>query len=196
MMVGSILIYYFRIFERKYGSQKFMGHLLGTYIFSTMLEMALIYTLSRLEVRLDHFPSGPVELGRVMGIPMTGKSFQYFIGLQLATGSLESILVAMCGIVAGILWRHNFLKIQKLIFIPDFLGSLCHTIIGQFVESTEPSNPALPMGATLELQRQEQLDRLEQQVIWQSLRQQQMPMGQQAQVSNCINFILQLIEIL
>lgn len=189
LMIGSILFYYFRTFERRYGSRKFFAQLIGFFLFGSALELCAVHICKLLQFNMVPLPSGPlcfiyplfvpyfmdiprIELGNVLGIPMTGKSFQYFLGLQVASGSLETIIVAVCGIISGILWRKNFLKIQQLIVIPNTVASIVYKVFGRFVESAEPKDCVLPMGATLELQRQERMDQIEQQVLLQSIRDQ------------------------
>ncbi|XP_078310853.1 ubiquitin-associated domain-containing protein 2-like [Crassostrea virginica] len=192
LLIGSILFYNFRTFERRYGSRKFMTQMIGFFLFGSVLELCAVHVCKLLQFNMEPLPSGPlcfiyplfvpyfldiprIELGNVFGIPMTGKSFQYFLGLQVASGSLETILVAFCGIISGILWRKNFLKIQQLIGIPNVVARFVYSIFGRFIESSEPKDTVLPMGATLELQRQERMDQIEQQVLLQSLREQGPP---------------------
>ncbi|XP_048746527.1 ubiquitin-associated domain-containing protein 2-like [Ostrea edulis] len=192
LIVGSILFYYFRTFERRYGSRKFIAQLIGFFIFGSVLELSAVHVCKLLHFNMEPLPSGPlcfiypffvpyfldiprIELGNVLGIPMTGKSFQYFLGLQVASGSLETVIVAICGIITGILWRQNFLKIQQVIAIPNVIAGIVYKIFGRFIESAEPKDNVLPMGATLELQRQERMDEIEHQVLLQSMREQGPP---------------------
>lgn len=191
MCCCSILIYYFRIFERRYGSRKFVSYLLATAVLSTVLELSVMYLFQRLEIKLQPLPSGPlgmlyplfipyyfevprVVFGHIFGIPMTGKSFHYIIGLQIASGSKESVLVAVCGLISGILWKVNFLKIQSF-KIPNFIANLFGCTIQKLLESSPPKDLLKPMGATREIQRQEQIEQMEQQMLWQSFQQQRQP---------------------
>lgn len=41
-----------------------------------------------------------VAVSHIWGVPMTGKSISYILGLQAASSSPESILVALCGLVS------------------------------------------------------------------------------------------------
>ncbi|XP_061194090.1 ubiquitin-associated domain-containing protein 2-like [Saccostrea echinata] len=192
LMIGSILFYYFRTFERRYGSRKFASQLIGFFVFGSVLELSAVHVCKLMHFNMEPLPSGPlcliypffvpyfmdiprIELGNVLGIPMTGKSFQYFLGLQVASGSLETLIVAFCGIISGILWRKNFLKIQQLIVIPSVIAGTVYKVFGRFIDSAEPKDYVLPMGATLELQRQERMDQIERQVLLQSIREQGPP---------------------
>ena len=73
--------------------------------------------------------------------------------------------------VAGILWRVNFLKIQTFIQVPKFVSKLFSSTLGRLLDTSEQVDQNLQtFGATLELQRQENLERLEQQLLMQSIR--------------------------
>lgn len=72
--------------------------------------------------------------------------------------------------VAGILWRANFLMIQTALQVPVAIGNIFDKFIGRFLESADTSPSSLPMGATLELQQQERLDRIEQQMLMTAMR--------------------------
>ncbi|KAL3847407.1 hypothetical protein ACJMK2_018320 [Sinanodonta woodiana] len=187
LFICSLLIYYFRVFERRFGSRKYASFLLATCTLGTALEYLVIFLCRTCEIQLRPFPSGPlsmiyplfvlyfcdiprVALSQVWGIPFTGKSIIYILGLQAASTSLESFIVAVCGIVSGILWRFNSLKIQSIFKIPNWFARLCNATLGRILNSRAPSSDFVPMGATLELQRQEQMEQMEQHMIWQSLR--------------------------
>ncbi|XP_055955956.1 ubiquitin-associated domain-containing protein 2 isoform X2 [Patella vulgata] len=184
LFICSLLIYYFRIFERRFGSRKFASYLLGTGLLATLLELLCLYLCQNfLDFDITSVPSGPlclvfpmfvpyyydiprVAMTTIVGVPVTGKTFTYILGLQIASTSAESRLAAVCSIVAGLLWRLNFVKLQTVIQIPKCVAKVCDATIGRLLKSSPPKNTRLPMGATLELQRQEQLDRLEQQMLW------------------------------
>lgn len=154
---------------------------------STALEVSVMFLFQHLEIKLQSFPSGPlcllyplfipyyfevprVVFGHIFGIPMTGKSFHYILGLQIASSSKESILVALCGIISGFLWKANFLKVQS-IMIPKFVARLFGCTVQKILDSNPPKDLNKPIGATREIQRQEQMELLEQQMIWQSFQQ-------------------------
>ncbi|KAK3589938.1 hypothetical protein CHS0354_034958 [Potamilus streckersoni] len=187
LFICSLLIYYFRVFERRFGSRKYASYLLANCTLSTALEYLVIFICRTWEISLRPFPSGllsmiyplfvpyfcdipRVPLSQVWGIPFTGKSVIYILGLQAASTSPESFIVAVCGIVSGILWRLNFLKIQSFFKIPNCFARLCDATLGRILNSRAPLSDFVPMGATLELQRQEQMEQMDQQMIWQSLR--------------------------
>lgn len=61
---------------------------------------------------------------------------------------------------------------QTIFRIPSIIAKIFQTIFGNILDSPPPPEENLPMGATLELQRQERYDQLEQQMLWQSMQQQ------------------------
>ena len=67
--------------------------------------------------------------------------------------------------VAGILWKMNFLKIQSIFDIPRSLAKVFQDCFGRFFENPETRKSMLPMGATLEIQQRERIDRIEQQMM-------------------------------
>ncbi|KAJ8310573.1 LOW QUALITY PROTEIN: hypothetical protein KUTeg_012438, partial [Tegillarca granosa] len=172
--------------RRRYGSRKFASYMAATTFVATCLELLTFYGLQMMDIKLDPLPSGPlcilyaflipyyfdlprVAMGHILGVPVTGKSLVYILALQAGSGSKESVIVAACGILSGLLWRINFLKLQTIFRIPT---KIFQTVFGNVLDSPPPSEENLPMGATLELQRQERYDQLEQQMIWQSMQQQ------------------------
>lgn len=76
--------------------------------------------------------------------------------------------------ISGILWKVNFLKIQSF-KIPNFIANLFGCTIQKLLESSPPKDLLKPMGATREIQRQEQIEQMEQQMLWQSFQQQRQP---------------------
>ncbi|KAL5005185.1 hypothetical protein ScPMuIL_018641 [Solemya velum] len=203
LMISSLLIYYFRIFERRYGSQKFASYLFASFVLGTALEVLAIYVCRKTNFHLEPLPSGPlcivypffvtyfsdiprVAVGHVWGIPVTGKSLVYILGLQVASGSTESFMVGVCGITAGVLYRCNFLKVQSIIRVPVIFGKVCEKTLGHIFNPASPKLSGLPMGATLDLQRQEQMDQLEQRILWQSIQQQNPDLNNRPQPMNLV----------
>ncbi|KAL8588268.1 hypothetical protein ACOMHN_008571 [Nucella lapillus] len=74
------------------------------------------------------------------------------------------------GQTAGLLWQQNFLKIQSLVFVPRFVSRTFDGLFGRWLRSGRPRTLDSPLGATLELQRQERLERLEEQMLESALR--------------------------
>uniref|UniRef100_A0A2R5LLF5 Putative ubiquitin-associated domain-containing protein 2 n=1 Tax=Ornithodoros turicata TaxID=34597 RepID=A0A2R5LLF5_9ACAR len=182
LVCGSLLIYYFRIFERRYGSHKFASFLLAASTVATLLELASIYTLRDMDVHLSPFPSGPYALvfslfvsyfldiprvaqSYILGVPVTGKTLTYLLGLQVMSTSRETAICGLCSLVAGALCRWNFLYVQRWLCIPNWLAKLSDMTLGRLLSSSPPKEGPLQMGATLEIQRQQQAELLEMQLL-------------------------------
>ncbi|XP_005093888.1 ubiquitin-associated domain-containing protein 2 [Aplysia californica] len=182
LLFSAVLFYNFRIFERRFGTRKFVSHLLSTTIIASILELLVFAVLNRLEIQLGTMPSGlfsmvfplfvpffctipRVAIMRVVGVPVTGKTINYILGLQMASAEVENMLVVACALLAGILWRANFLKVQAMLQVPVFVARAFEYCLGRFLESPDLQKTSLPMGATLELQQRERLDRIEQQMM-------------------------------
>lgn len=182
LVCGCLLIYYFRIFERRYGSHKFASYLLVACTVSTLLELTAVYLLRKVDIHITQLPSGPfglvfplfinyfLDIPRVaqafiMGVPVTGKTLTYLLGLQMISTSRESMLTGVCCLIAGVICRWNIFRIRDVIRIPSLVAKLASGTLGWIMQSSPPQEGAVPMGATLEIQRQQQMEILEQQVL-------------------------------
>ena len=65
--------------------------------------------------------------------------------------------------VSGILYKR--LSFLSILTVPPCIGTVCDRTVGRLVASAPPPDQATPMGATLQLQRTQQMERLEQQVL-------------------------------
>ncbi|KAK2154295.1 hypothetical protein LSH36_271g00012 [Paralvinella palmiformis] len=86
--------------------------------------------------------------------------------IDLLSGSLESLFLAIIGLLSGVLVRKNIFWVQNWLRIPKFVAGAFHKTLGWLLYSPPPPEPSTPMGATLEIQRQQQIERLEQQMAW------------------------------
>ncbi|XP_010525469.1 PREDICTED: rhomboid-like protein 20 isoform X2 [Tarenaya hassleriana] len=138
LMFGLYLLYYFRVFERQIGSNKYSVFILFSTTVSLLLETVLLSLLKDPTANL--LTSGPYGLifasfvpfyfdipvstrFHVFGVHFSDKSFIYLAGLQLLLSSWKrSIFPGVCGILAGSLYRLNFLGIRKAKF-PEFVSS-------------------------------------------------------------------------
>ena len=66
--------------------------------------------------------------------------------------------------VAGILYRWNVGYVRQWLKLPSFLVKFVSSTIGRFVQSSPPTMRPHAQGATLEIQRQQQMEWYEQQV--------------------------------
>lgn len=183
LVCGSLLIYYFRVFERRYGSHKFACCLVATQFLTTLLEVLAVIVLQASSLDLHTgglLPPGPygvifpwfvaylfdiprVAQTRILGVPITGKTLTYLLGLQVCSTSPATAISALCGLAAGVIYRYNLLWIRCVPWIPNWLARAAKASVGRLLASTVPGVGAA--GATLELQRQEQIEVWEQQMM-------------------------------
>ncbi|KAI4300896.1 hypothetical protein L6164_034223 [Bauhinia variegata] len=139
LMSGLYLLYYFRVFERQIGSNKYSVFTLFSVLVSLLFEVLAIALLKDPAANLvTSGPYGlifasfvPFFLGipvstrvRVFGFHFSDKSFIYLAGLQLLLSSWRrSILPGICGILAGSMYCLNIFCVRKAKF-PEFISSL------------------------------------------------------------------------
>ncbi|XP_051558518.1 ubiquitin-associated domain-containing protein 2 isoform X2 [Myxocyprinus asiaticus] len=181
---SSLLIYNFRVFERRFGSQKFSSFLFGTWILSAFVDFLLTEALRFLfELQVDVLPAGllgpvfaffvpfyssipRVEVTQLLGhITITNKSLTYIVGAQLLTSGAYMWVVACSGLIAGLLYYNNKLA-QRFLRVPGWLAK-CGTVLLEpvFSESEPTTEAPVGMGATLDIQRQQRMDLLDQQLL-------------------------------
>lgn len=138
LMFGLYLLYYFRVFERQIGSNKYSVFILFSTVVSLLFEVLALGLLK--DPSLNILTSGPYCLifssfipfyfdipistrFRVFGIRFSDKSFIYLAGLQLLLSSWKrSVLPGVCGLLAGSLYRLNVFYIRRIKF-PGFITS-------------------------------------------------------------------------
>ncbi|XP_049799306.1 uncharacterized protein LOC126234621 isoform X1 [Schistocerca nitens] len=196
LVCGALLIYYFRIFERRYGSHKFASYLLATCTIATILETSTIMILQYLNMDVHgggYLPPGPYGLifplfvsfffdvprvaqTHILGIPITGKTLTYLLGLQLCSSSFANGISAVCGIAAGLMYRYNVVYLRKWLKIPKCVAQISNKSFGWILRSGAPQEGAI--GATLEIQRAQQMEILEQQMLLNRAREFRRQQGQ------------------
>ncbi|KAL4324759.1 hypothetical protein GQ457_11G007020 [Hibiscus cannabinus] len=138
LMFGLYLLYYFRVFERQIGSNKYSVFILFSVVASFLFEFVALAILKDPTANL--LTSGPYGLifasfvpfyfdipvstwFRTFGVRFSNKSFIYLAGLQLLLSSWKrSLLPGICGILAGFLYRLNVFRIRRAKF-PMFISS-------------------------------------------------------------------------
>lgn len=131
LMFGLYLLYYFRVFERQIGSNKYSVFSLFTITVSLLLEILSLVLLKDTNYISD-LASGPYGLifasfipffldipvtsrFRIFGVNFSDKSFIYLAGLQLLLSSWKrSFIPGICGLIAGLLYRLNVLGIRRM----------------------------------------------------------------------------------
>jgi len=181
-----ILLYQFRIFERRYGSRNFSSQLLATSFFTTFIELLIALGLSSISEK--PYPLGSLALGPFcLVLPLfinyfneipvlrssgagsltssiSSKSMFYIIGAQVAFSSTENASVFVASIIAGFLVRKNFLWAKQWIRVPKIVASVTDKLFGWLVNTEAPSTSEL-LGATLEIQRTQTAELMEQRMI-------------------------------
>ncbi|KAF7139258.1 hypothetical protein RHSIM_Rhsim07G0181600 [Rhododendron simsii] len=157
LLFGLYLLYYFRVFERQIGSNKYSVFVMFSIVVSLLFEILALGFLK--DSTLNVLTSGPYGVifssfvpfyldipvstrFRVFGLRFTDKSFIYLAGLQLLLSSWKrSILPGICGILAGALYRLNVLRIRRLKF-PDFVASFFLRLSWPSMGSTATAAPS------------------------------------------------------
>ncbi|KAJ8003399.1 hypothetical protein DPEC_G00147920 [Dallia pectoralis] len=195
---SSLLIYNFRIFERRFGSRKFASFLFGTWVLTALVDFLLVKVLHFVfEYQVNELPAGllgPVfslfvpfyssipkfPVTQLLGqISITNKSLLYIVGLQLLTSSPYMWLLALSGLVSGTLYHYNSLGVQRVLFIPRWLSHGGAFLLEPLFSGPPPSTETPPgMGATLDIQRQQRMDVLDQQMLLAQFNQPRRNQGQ------------------
>lgn len=150
MLFGSVLIYFFRLFERQMGSIKFGGLTFLSFVISTILKIGLLVLFP-----MKNLSSGPysyifacfvqfysdvpvIHRFRICGVNANDKLFTYILGLQLLfSDGLNSFLSGLCGILSGVLYRSDALKLRNFEF-PDIVNNFCSRFILPLLYSPPP----------------------------------------------------------
>ncbi|KAK1293819.1 hypothetical protein QJS10_CPA16g01189 [Acorus calamus] len=138
LVFGLGLLYYFRVFERQIGSNKYSVFVLFSLLGSSLIEVLALILLKGFN--LGVIASGPYGLVFASFVPFyfdipvtsrfhifggffSNKSLVYMAGLQLLLSSWkQSLLPSICGILAGSIYRMNLLGIRRMKF-PDSIAS-------------------------------------------------------------------------
>ncbi|XP_057563269.1 ubiquitin-associated domain-containing protein 2 isoform X2 [Hippopotamus amphibius kiboko] len=167
---SSLLIYNFRIFERRYGSRKFASFLLGSWVLSAVGDLILVeavrYSFGITAAR--NLPSGflapvfalfvpfycsipSVQVAHILGpLSITNKTLIYILGLQ----------------ISGICYNSKMLQVHEVLCVPSWMAQFCSWTLEPIFSSSEPSSEArIGMGATVDIQRQQRMELLDRQLM-------------------------------
>lgn len=138
LIFGATLLYYFRVFERQIGSNKYAVFIVFSTVVSVLLQILALGYLK--DPSINPLTSGlyglifasyvpfffdiPISMKfRILGLSLSDKSFVYLAGLQLLFSSgRRSVVPGVSGILAGLLYRLNAFGIRRLKF-PEFATS-------------------------------------------------------------------------
>ncbi|KAL3698234.1 hypothetical protein R1sor_012310 [Riccia sorocarpa] len=156
LIFGLYLIYFFRVFERQLGSNKYTVFVLFSTFLTTLLEviaLAAIRDPTSSGIALSPGPYGlifasfvpfffdiPISTRfRVFGVTFSDKSFIYLAGLQLLLSSWKrSLIPGLCGILAGFTYRSNVLGLRRMKF-PESLASAAAKLFRPLLSSVASS---------------------------------------------------------
>ncbi|XP_007501413.1 ubiquitin-associated domain-containing protein 2 [Monodelphis domestica] len=182
---SSLLIYNFRIFERRYGSRKFASFLLGSWILSALFDLILVEAFQySFAITASNLPSGflgpvfalfvpfycsipRVQVTQILGqFSITNKTLIYILGLQLLTSGTHIWVVATSGLIAGMCYTNSVLKVHQVLCIPRWMAKLFSWTLEPIFSSSEPTNEIrIGMGATVDIQRQQRMELLDRQLM-------------------------------
>lgn len=94
-------------------------------------------------------------------VSISGKSINYLLCLQMALASKASMLSTVCGLISGMAVYCTPVKKFRL---PSWVGTIFSKTFGQLVSTYPEDDPGL-MGATLEIQRSQHTEALENQIM-------------------------------
>ncbi|KAM7111346.1 ubiquitin-associated domain-containing protein 2 isoform 2-T2 [Molossus nigricans] len=183
---SSLLIYNFRIFERRYGSRKFASFLLGSWVLSALVDFILVeavwYSFGITTSR--NLPSGflapvfalfvpfycsipRVQVAHILGpLSVTNKTLIYILGLQLFTSGSYIWIVAISGLISGICYNSKILQVHQVLYIPSWMAEFFSRTLEPIFSSSEPTTEArVGMGATVDIQRQQRMELLDRQLM-------------------------------
>ena len=179
-ILALFLIYFFRIFERRCGSLKFSSNLLTSWLLGLSLDLLIspaipeswspLLTPGPLSLVLPLFVPFylrvPLTSSAQFGpVPVSTKSLSYLLGLQLALHSPATIATTLCSILVGLVVHCT--SVGGMIALPSPVGKLFSSTLGWLLDSNPPSPPPSShlLGATLEIQRTQQAEAMEQQLM-------------------------------
>ncbi|KAG9492193.1 hypothetical protein GDO78_000611, partial [Eleutherodactylus coqui] len=148
---SSLLIYNFRTLERRFGTRKFTSYLLGTWILSALFDILLVEAVEVVAgITLSPLPSG----------------------LQLLTSSPYMLVVAVTGVISGLLYNKDVFNVQQVLCVPNWIAKVFSRTVEPIFSSVEPVSEAhVGMGATVDIQRQQRVELLDQQIMLSQLSQ-------------------------
>ncbi|XP_060089644.1 ubiquitin-associated domain-containing protein 2 [Heteronotia binoei] len=182
---SSLLIYNFRIFERRYGSRKFSSFLLGSWMLSVLFDLLLVEVVEySFDISINSLPSGflgplfalfipfycsipRVQVTQILGqFSITNKTLVYILGLQLLTSGSYIWIVALSGLISGMCYSSRVLKVYRVLCVPSGMARMFAWTLEPIFSSAEPSSEIrVGMGATVDIQRQQRMELLDRQIL-------------------------------
>eukprot|EP00249_Psilotum_nudum_P011746 c23356_g1_i1 orf=299-1189(+) len=150
LFFGLYLVYFFRVFERQNGSNKYAMFVLLSTIITTILECVVLIVLK--DPSSVGLSPGPYALifssfvpfffdipittrFHIFGARFSDKAFVYLAGFQLLLSAWKrSLIPGICGILAGLAYRMNVLGIRRMKF-PAVVASATTRLFSPFFSS-------------------------------------------------------------
>nr|XP_033805002.1 ubiquitin-associated domain-containing protein 2 isoform X3 [Geotrypetes seraphini] len=182
MFCSSLLIYNFRIFERRYGSRKFTSFILGSWVLSAVFDLLIVEALQHVfGITVKRLPSGFLP-GR--SCPKLGPPVCFICTILLfhSTSTSDS-------------------RIRPASYYKQDLGLYCGSAdfnlqllhVDFRIKWIEPTSEAREgMGATIDLQRQQRMELIDQQIMLSQFDQMRQQRQQQGRVINWSRFFARL----
>ncbi|KAG2013193.1 hypothetical protein CC2G_010128 [Coprinopsis cinerea AmutBmut pab1-1] len=148
--------------ERRFGSVKFASFAIVTLLVGTLLEFIALILFH--QVGLNHIALGPSLLAfstlyqysriiptvytfKIFGVPLNSKTFNYFLGFQLAISRLPgSATVAAIGVLTGQIYRSDLAGLKSYRISPStirFAEKFLAPLVGS-LRAPRRTNRALP----------------------------------------------------
>uniref|UniRef100_A0A7N5K6G2 UBA domain containing 2 n=1 Tax=Ailuropoda melanoleuca TaxID=9646 RepID=A0A7N5K6G2_AILME len=183
---SSLLIYNFRIFERRYGSRKFASFLLGSWVLSALVDFILVEAVWYFFgiAAAGNLPSGflapvfalfvpfycsipRIQVAQILGpLSITNKTLIYILGLQLFTSGSYIWIVAISGLASGICYNSKLFRLHQVLCVPIWMAKFFSWTLEPIFSSPEPTAEArIGMGATVDIQRQQRMELLDRQLM-------------------------------
>lgn len=153
LIVGLFLLFQMRHFERHWGSRRYGSFVAISGALSASLSLSALSLLKdNPSFRLSAIPGGPYPLifaslvqyyfdipvsmpVSVLGLPLSDKTVNYALALQLMlSGTPHSIVASAIGLAVGFAYRMEFLCMRKLA-LPSFVAHFCSNVFLPLLQS-------------------------------------------------------------
>ncbi|KAL6059273.1 Rhomboid-like protein 20 [Balamuthia mandrillaris] len=150
LLLGLILIYYFRLFERQMGSSKFGAFVVLSTFISFLLELSYLVLFGRINSPYISGPYGFIFACVVLfyyyvpvsssfpffGVTMTDKTLTYLLVIQLMMSNMPlSGVAGLCGLASGLAYCSNTLRLSSF-QLPSLLTRFCKRFLLPFLQSS------------------------------------------------------------
>jgi len=159
LVLGLVLLYTFRQFERHWGSRRFGSFLFLSSSLSSLIGVGFLALLRNSSPNLI-FAGGPygiifaslvqyyfdiptVNQVRVFGFAASPKTVTYLLALQLAVATPGSTLASLSGLLAGLAYRSRVLSLRRFA-LPAPLCNVFAALFLPFLASPPAQHPPHP----------------------------------------------------